>query len=225
MRHWVIGNGNSLNETPLHLLKGETTWAMNRIHLHYPNTTFRPSYYFMCDWNQQNPHNYWRECIRAHADTPKWLWDGFRDGHKFFPDLEPMGDVSNTTWIPRCEKHHYYMGDNHMKRAEAWHLPDICTAFSGIGAVMQLAYLNGATEIYLLGCDLYKGGDYSQNFFTPDYANDPRDRSDIDNVNMTQVHRVAKRSSPIPIYNATIGGLLEVHERRDMLKVLDGAYG
>jgi hypothetical protein len=91
----------------------------------------------MCDWNQQNPHDYWKDCIREHWDTPKWLWDGFRDGAKLFPDLDPIGEVPNTTWIPRCRRHHYYMGNNYMKRAESWHMPEICTAFSGIGAVMQ----------------------------------------------------------------------------------------
>lgn len=222
MRHWVIGNGRSLQWTPLAALKDEVTWAMNRIHLYYPKTSFRPTYFFMVDFNQQNPRNYWHDCIRAHWDTPKFLWDGFRDGHKLFPEIEPIGEVPHTTWIPRCEKHHYYAGDNYRKRAESWHLPTICTAFSGIGAVMQLAVLNGATEIYLLGCDLYEPGDYSQNFVVPDYAQDSRDRSEIDNINMIQVHRVAKRSSPVPIYNCTLGGKLEVYPRRSMMEVLYG---
>ena len=196
---------------------------MNRLHLYYKETDFRPTYFFMCDFNSQNTHNYWKECIRAHWDTPKWLWNGFRDGHKFFTDLEPMGDVPNTIWIPRCEKHHYYMGDNHMKRAEAWHLPEICTAFSGIGAVIQLAVMNGATEIYLLGCDLYEHPtDYNKNFMVDNYSDDMRDRTKVDNVNMTQVHRVAKRSSPVPIYNCTVGGALEVYERKDVFEVLRG---
>ena len=221
-RAWIIGNGSSLLQTPLELLKGEVTYAMNRINLLYSKTTWRPEFYLLVDWNQQNERNYWRECVKAHWETPKWLWEGFRNGSRKFPDLEGMGEVPNTTWIQRCEKHHYYAGDNYMKRAEAWHLPELCTAFSGIGAVMQLAYLNGATEIYLLGCDLYEGGDYSKNFFTPDYANDDRDRSEVDNTNMTQVHRVAARSCPVPIYNCTLGGKLEVHERRNMLDVLNG---
>lgn len=218
MRHWIVGNGLSLNDTPLHLLKDEITWGMNRVHLHYPNTDWRSTYYLMVDFNQQNPKDYWKECIRAHWETPKFLWDGFRDGHPYF-DFEPIGDVPNTTWIPRCKKHHYYMADN-WKRAEKWHLPEICTAFSGIGSMIQLAVLEGATEIYILGADLYES-DYRKNFFTPDYTDDQRDRSELDNTNMTQVHRVALRSSPVPIYNATIGGKLEVYERKDIYEVLD----
>jgi hypothetical protein len=217
MRHWIIANGSSLNHTPLDLLKDEITWGMNRIHLHYSKTSWRPTYYLMVDWNQQNPHNYWKECIQAHWNTKKFLWEGFRDGHPYF-DLEPIGEVPNTTWIPRCKKHHYYMANN-WKRAESWHFPTICTAFSGIGAMMQLAVLEGATELYIVGADLYVP-DYRQNFFTENYTDDQRPRDELDNVNMTQVHTVAKRSSPIPIYNATVGGMLEVHPRVDFFEVL-----
>ena len=220
-RHWVIGNGSSLNETPLELLKDEVSWGMNRIDKIYHRTSWRPTYYLMVDFNQQNPKNYWHDCVRAHWDTPKWLWEGFRDGHPYF-EIDTMPDVPNTTWIPRCQKHHYYMAGN-VKAAQSWHLPEICTAFSGIGAVIQLAVQNGADEIYLLGCDLYEGGDnYGKNFFANDYAEDHRDRSDVDNTNMIQVHKVARRSSPVPIYNATIGGKLEVYPRVDMRKVLNG---
>lgn len=220
MRHWIIANGSSLLDTPLHLLKNEVTWGMNRIHLHYKNTTWRPTHYLMVDFNQQNPKDYWKECIYAHWNTNKFLWGGFRNGDKLFPDLgEGIGEVPNTTWIPRCKKHHYYMADN-WKRAESWHFPDVCTAFSGIGAVIQLAVLNGATEIYIVGADLYKSN-YNENFFTKNYTDDNRDRSKLDNKNMTQVHKVAARSSPVPIYNATIGGMLEVYPRVDIYEVLN----
>lgn len=220
MRHWIVANGRSLLETPLHLLKKEITWGMNRVHLMYDKTPWRPSRYLMVDYNQQNPHNYWKECIKAHWNTPKYLWDGFRDGDKLFPDLEPIGEVPGTKWIKRCKKHHYYMADN-WKRAESWHLPEICTAFSGIGAVIQLAVQEGATEIYIVGADLYDP-DYKKNFFVEDYTSDQRPRDVLDNTNMTQVHMVAKRSSPVPIYNCTIGGKLEVYERRNMMDVLNG---
>lgn len=221
MRHWIIANGLSLNITPLDLLKDEITWGMNRIHMHYKKTSWRPTYFLMVDFNQQNkPIDYWKDCIRAHWKTPKFLWEGFRSGDKGYSDLgDGIGEVPSTTWIPRCKRHHYYMATNYRKRAESWHLPEICTAFSGIGAMMQLAVLNGATELCLVGADLYES-DYRQNFFDPNYTDDPRDRSELDNTNMNYVHTVARRSSPVPIYNCTIGGKLEVHPRRDFYEVL-----
>jgi hypothetical protein len=221
MRHWIIANGSSINHTPLELLKNEVTWGMNRIHLHYPDTTWRPTYFLMVDFNQQNnPLDYWKDCIYAHWETPKFLWDGFHSGDSGYPDLgQGIGEVPNTTWIPRCKRHHYYQGDNYRKRAESWHFPDICTAFSGIGAMMQLAVLNGATELYIVGADLYLP-DYRKNFFTQNYTDDQRPRDVLDNTNMNQVHAVARRSSPVPIFNATLGGKLEVHPRVDFFEVL-----
>jgi hypothetical protein len=223
MRHWIIANGKSLLDTPLDLLKDEITWGMNRIHLHYKNTDWRPTYFLLIDFNQQNkPIDYWKDCIRAHWETPKYLWDGFRSGDQGYPDLgDGIGEVPNTTWIPRCKRHHYYQGDNYRKRAESWHFPEICTAFSGIGSMMQLAVLNGATELYIVGADLYVP-DYRANFFTPDYTDDQRPRDKMDNENMNQAHMVARRSSPVPIYNATLGGKLEVHPRVDFFEVLNG---
>jgi hypothetical protein len=44
----------------------------------------------------------------------------------------------------------------------------------------------------------------------------------MDNENMNQAHMVARRSSPVPIYNATLGGKLEVHPRVDFFEVLNG---
>lgn len=226
MRHWIVANGSSLNHTPLELLKNEITWGMNRIHLHYKKTTWRPTYYLMVDYNQQNPKNYWMDCIKAHWNTKKFLWDGFRDGSSY-NELEPMKEVPPAvTWLPRCKKHHYYMASN-WKRAESWHLPEICTAFSGIGSILQLAVSEHlppekrATEIYIVGADLYEK-DYTKNFFTEEYTSDQRPRDVLDNENMIQVHTVAKRSCPVPIYNATFGGALEVYPRVNMMDVLNG---
>lgn len=147
MRHWIIDKDVDFS--------GEITWGVGLLKI-------KPTYFVM---TQNNPNL--RECINAYRDIPKWLWSGFR---------VEIGEVENTTWVERCKRHHYYAEDNYMKRAESWHLPEICTAFSDIGAAMQLAYLNGATEICLLG-----------------------------NGN-TQVHRVASRSCPVPIRYEVLHG-------------------
>jgi hypothetical protein len=49
MRHWIVGTGKSLLDTPLDLLKGEITWGMNRIHKYYDRTDWRPTYYAFVD--------------------------------------------------------------------------------------------------------------------------------------------------------------------------------
>ncbi|MGH7214847.1 MAG: hypothetical protein ACREIT_08790, partial [Tepidisphaeraceae bacterium] len=46
-RAFLVGNGPSLIRTPLDLLAGEYTFAMNRIALIYEKTIWRPSF-FVC---------------------------------------------------------------------------------------------------------------------------------------------------------------------------------
>jgi hypothetical protein len=178
----------------------------------YKYTDWRPDFYFMIDHNMQNTPGYWRECILDNAGTPKYLWEKFRDG--FDNEAERgIGDIPHTVWMPRCEKHHYYMSNNIHKRVQSWHLPDICTAIGGLSAMMQIAVMMGYEEIVLLGCDLGYKEDGTANHFDPNYTQDDRDRATLDNENMLYLHEMAKLSSPIPIYNGTIGGQLEVHKR------------
>lgn len=201
MRHWIIGNGYSLNSTPLDLLKNEITWGMNAVHL----IPFRPTYYYCIDVNENQKS--WQEMVQANLHSKKVFlreeWRGMFRG-------------ANIEWIKICERHHWYAADNYRKRAESWHLPEICTAFGSMHTVLQLAVLHGATEIYLVGCDLFDG---KQDHFSENYPAfvDQKERNLIE----VHIHQVARRSSPVPIYNATIGGYLEVHPRVHIMDVLN----
>lgn len=214
----IVANGPSLNRTPLlELSKNFDMIAMNRINLIYDRTEWRPDFYFMVDMNMQNTPGYYFDSIMAHYDTPKYLWDAMRDGTAQFPGV---GDIPKTVWIPRCQKHHYYMYNNVDKRVKHWHLPEICTGIGGLSAMMQIAVLMGYEAIYLVGCDLGYKADGKANHFDPEYTQDSRDRAKFDNEAMIYLHEMAKRNSPIPIYNATSGGNLEVHKRvavRDLI--------
>lgn len=75
----------------------------------------------------------------------------------------------------------------------------------------------GYDEIYLVGVDLFtKKKDHFDESY-PSYAV-WEERNKIEN----HIHEVAKKSSPIPIYNATIGGKLEVYPRVDIYEILKG---
>lgn len=224
-RWFVLGNGPSLANTPLDLLIGENTVGINRINLIYDKTAWRPTIYCKTDHNPRLVSIYNKENILNVSVAEKaYLWEEFKDGdpeqpHRHLP--VGMGDNDKVTWVKRC-RHHYYFADNHMKRAQSWHLPEICTAFSGIGPAMQIAVLHGATEIYLLGCDLGYGNAVGHDHFITDYSlnKKPLGAWDVENVNYC--HVVAKRSSPVPIYNATIGGDLDVYPRVDLREVING---
>jgi len=201
MRVWILGTGASIRNTPLHLLKDEITWGINR-------PPIKPTNYFCQDVNENDTD--WKEAIKKNLDCEKvFLWDGFKE---YF-----SGD--NITWIAHCdnrkERHHSYPADHLDKRVQSWHLPTICTAFGSMYPVLQLAVMNGATEIYLVGCDLFKGQDdhYDSNY--PHYA-DWRVRNETE----IYLHEVSRMSCPVPIFNATVGGQLETYPRVDIERIL-----
>jgi hypothetical protein len=218
-KHFIVGNGPSLQITDLDLLNGHISWGLNRIHLIYPRTTWRPTYYVKTD---HNPHlkDVYNEENLFHVEQGYhcYFWEKFKTGYppehaanEWMP--EGIGDDhKNVTWLERCE-HHYYHHDNIHKKAQSWHLPEICTAFSGISPAIQLAVLNGADEIYLVGCDLGYGNDVGHDHFSEEYSKYPKKLSDWHTNEVLEAHKMAYRSSPVKIFNATVGGSLEVYKR------------
>lgn len=225
-RIWLLGSGPTLVDTPWDLMKNEVTFAMNKIHLIYKYTDWRPSMYFKVDHNTVDLTHKEEIMIHAGLGIPMWLWDQFRtgypEGHPNY-DIMPdgVGELPNTTWIPRC-KNSWAQARNRSKRCKGWHFPQLCTSWTGISTMIQIAVQLGYKSIYLLGCDLGYTPDARKNHFTPDYTKDLRDKSEMDNYNMLHAHKVADICSPVPIYNASPGGYLEVYPRVDMYEVLNG---
>ena len=147
---------------------------------------------------------------------------GYPEGHPNFETLsEGVGDIPNTTWIPKCPlKCRQYNWDNHCATIE-WHLPVLCTAFGGMSTMIQIAstVLN-YDEIYLVGCDLGYTPHQELNHAIPVYTTDKRDKSEQDNGNMRHLHEMAKKCCPKPIYNSTVGGELETYPRKDIWELL-----
>ena len=191
MRVFVLGNGESLNVTPLDDLIGEHTIAVNRIHLLYNQTKWRPEYYFRTEPpGGGDPQAFYDEC-RLHIQL----------GEKcIFPRdwKEVLGEHENIEYVSVCR--HFKYPPPHKKAHLQWHLPLICDT-SVITAAIQAAVLKGFDEIYLLGCDL-SGGHFSD-----------KDNGLIQADLWKLQHEIAKACSPVKIYNATIGGNLEVYER------------
>lgn len=204
-RIFLIGNGPSLRDTPLELLKGEDTMAMNAISLIYDKTDWRPTFYFCMDVNPNDTRR-WKSIEDNLSCKKLFLYDLWKD--RFRHD--------NIEFYPRCKKHHPF--PVYSKNAcQEWHLPAICTAHGSMSPMMQIAVSMGYDEIYLLGCDMFtqKHDHFHENY--PAYAV-WNERNKIEQ----HIHEVAKKSSPAKIYNATVGGSLEVYPRVDIRKVLDG---
>lgn len=189
---WVVGNGESLKKTPLEEL-GDT-FATNRIHHIYNETTWRPTYYVRTEPPYGgNPDSFFAEC-RLHIDLGEkcifpWEWQ------------EVLGGAPNIEYIKVCR--HFKYPPPHKKAHLKWHLPTVCDT-SVITAAMQVAVLKGYSEIRLVGCDL-TGGHFSKD-----------DDGLIQTDHWKIQHEIAKENCPIPIYNYTVGGNLEVYERKDV---------
>lgn len=224
-------------ETPLEKLSGEDTFAINKIHLIYNKTSWRPTYLWYVDFTTRN--KLWKDPIDANNGIVKhmFLLEDFRYGipeghinHEDFPPEKAIGDMDNVTWIPRCEIHRGYSGGN-PKGMREWHLPTICTAYNGMSAMIQQSVVWGYEEIYLLGCDLGYTPDFRLNHFDPDYSRDnfppnPWDAvywSKADDFNARVAHEIAKNECEkrgVKIYNATIGGKLDIYPRVNLADLI-----
>ena len=134
-RCFIIGNGPSLKQTDLTLLKKEYTFGLNRIYLLSDETGFRPT--FMVSVNRVLLEQFGKE-IEA-LPTPKFLswqarkWVDLQDGDLFVRDsgfhpLKPLG-FSKRPW------------------AKIWEGATVTYV------AMQLAYYLGFDEVILIGVD------------------------------------------------------------------------
>ena len=213
MRAFVIGNGGSLAETPLELLEREFTVGCNRFDL--LNLPWEPNIWVMQD---------------VHHDDEWWDWEDLlsRDTQFLFreQDREWLEPQPNVEFTPRCD----HIGGKYVPLE--WHLPDYCDYGGSISVGLQAAVKAGAEEIYLVGCDLYEyrgPQDVDINHFDDDYCPYKIKRGEEligpeewENLNRRLIigHKVAQATAGVPIYNATVGGKLEVYPRVDIHDLL-----
>lgn len=212
-RIYLIGNGYSLKETDLDLLIGLPSMAVNKIHLRYPFTRWRPTHYVKVDYSVFDPQHPddWRSEIMGHVDASEQclLWDAFYKGankhdgnYEWIPN--GIGDFHfNVRFIPRCEHHYQLKG--------AWH--NICTGCNSILTMALWAVELGYSEIVLVGCD----GKFTtppEDHFDPNYYNGwDAEYTERNNRLVRDAHRIISENCPIPVYDATVGGSLDFYPK------------
>lgn len=205
----VIGNGPSLKVedlTRLHEL-GIPTFACNRIHLIFPQTPWRPDYYFMSD----------EKLVKLYDDN---VPDVPAD-HRFFPK-QYRNQIKNGRFYNTIMFDYEHEGKFSLDAAKG-----VCPAASVTTEMIQFAYYMGFFEIYLIGVDFsyavtqkldsktyaYQG---ENNYFIPSYLK-PGEVADMPNVNANLLgFHAAKEAIEAQgriIMNATRGGKLEVFQR------------
>lgn len=208
-RIYLVGNGVSLKQTDLDVIAGQPSMAVNKIHKFYDKTKWRPTHYVKVDYSAFDKDD-WKAEVLPHIQSGEQclLWDAFRAGadkndgnYEYIPD--GIGEFQNVRYIERC-KHHY-------QRTAVWH--NICTGLNSIVTMVVWAVELGYNEIVLVGCD----GRFSnpkEDHFTEDYYEEwDKDYANRNNLNILMAHEMISRYCPIPIYDATVGGHLEMYPK------------
>lgn len=280
-RVFIIGNGPSLNHTPLEKLSDEFTIAMNRINLIYHETSWRPSFYVFCDNKPK-----WADSVvdTVNLGIPSFISTRNKSW------LEARSDIiqdDNVEFYDYCKVPlSYRKGAITNKRIDnVWSedITDKVYNFGGTNTVVaQICAYMGFEEMYFVGFDLWKSdkdhylftndvdpteinyphdstykninhiiknydkpiknlinsfyysriyknpkvpiGNKDQNHFDSQYHPEKVHKERL-NRKFTRGHKIINLASEelgFDVYNATIGGHLEVYERRDFEKVADG---
>lgn len=224
-RCFIIGNGPSLKAGDLDKLKGEYTFACNRIFNIFSQTDWRPTYYLAMD-------------DRVVREVQSKLKD-YELGHVFlsykFCNLEP--ESQNLTKVydsyflvfdVNKEKHKYDDKTSYISEDISNHF---CNGSTVTFWAIQLAIYMGFSEIYLLGVDHHYSTmrDASGKLMVDPNAQDYFDnkrysaRSDAPYYSVQYSFEVAREycgRHGIKIFNATRGGRLEVFERINFDEVI-----
>ena len=238
-RCFLVGNGPSLARTPLGLLKEEYTFGLNKIADIYPTTQWRPSFYVNVANGVLFP--IFAEAARvAIKNTVSFICTDnlpvlFGTSKMQVPGTG-QADVcrvpANVYPVKVTFKHHVPQIDPNV-----WSY-DIAKSVSKDGssmfAAMQIAVYMGFNPLILIGCDLgHKAFDWDEdkdpNHFTEDYWEKltyptgapyrfTAKHAEEANAYLLTGHATAQEVCSqlgIEIYNATIGGELEMFPRVD----------
>lgn len=219
-RCFIIGTGPSLLASDLEKLKGEVTFASNRIFDIFSQTSWRPTYYI----NQDFPliDKYQNEIRKLKVDG------------KFLPiDKKSIfGESEDITYFVLRHKD-FYPGNAEFSTKLHQYMGQGFTVTYG---AIQLAAYMGFRKIYLLGIDhnysisLDEKGVPIMNTGVKDYFEGSK--ADNKDLNLPRVvestvaymtaEKVSKKNGGFRVYNATRGGKLEAFERVEFDELMIG---
>jgi hypothetical protein len=210
-RCFIIGNGPSLKPEDLEKLKGEITFASNKIYKIFPKTTWRPTFYMVVD--------------------PVVLKENVEDIN--FVEAKTKFTLNVYKSLFKAD---IFFNNNLGKNKRGAFSSNIMESLFSSGTVsyhlLQIAHYMGFSEVYLLGHDYsYKGaisktkdlsllkeGDHSQLYFIKDYirADEKKPGEAPEEIyHGMEKAKCAYENSGRKVYNATRVSFLDVFELRD----------
>ena len=227
-RCFIIGNGPSLNKHDLSLLEGEYTFAVNSFYYKTRETGFRPTFFVVEDSSVMKEN---AEEIRNYEAPYKFFPTNYRSIH---PDAENVLFFHMNRGFYEKSSPNYCVPRFSTDASKVLYCGQSVTYIN-----LQLAYFMGFTEVHLIGMDfdyvipkehLRTGDDIlsttdDPNHFHKDYFGVGKTWKDpkIDRVGNN--YKQAKLSYEVvgrKIYNATIGGKLEIFERSNYAELFTG---
>ena len=227
-RCFIIGNGPSLNKCDLTLLENEYTFGVNGIFYKTDKSGFRPTFYMV-----EDTHVIDDNLTRINTYTAPY---------RFFPSIyKKKIKRTENTYFFRADLG-FYRGDHPCFETPRFSNDFASVAYCGQSVTylnMQLAYYLGFTEVYLIGMDFsYQiretdkkasgttliSNEDDVNHFHPDYFGKGKKWHDPKLENVAKNYLLAKEmfeKDGRNIYNATIGGELEIFERKDFYALLE----
>lgn len=143
-RCFIMGNGPSLNDTPLELLGGEHVWGVNKCHLLYERIAWRPSFFTSVD----------RRVAPSILPEIRRQVDKLPDTLFFLPEFL----LEHGCWEPRDNLYFFHEIGQKPERGPDGYFSEVCHAYvrvpnTVIITCLQLAVYLGFNPIYLIGCD------------------------------------------------------------------------
>lgn len=200
---YIVGNGKSLDTTPLEKLDG-CSMACNRISRIYGSTSWRPTHFLCMSHNIQQPD--WLTDIRRTVELgiPSFIW---------WKWAAVVGDYPNIIWT-NYYRDHAWVHDSSMGLMK-W-------GSSGL-SMIQLAMYMGFDPIILVGFDgawkRFDEGEDPNHFGTGYLTEVSRNQANRWNINHPAAHIMAQEAADhkgATILDATIGGSLRAYPKIDI---------
>lgn len=236
-RCFIMGNGPSLNKMDLRLFSDEYVWGSNRCYLLFERIQWRPAFFVSVD----------TRVLPDIADDVNRLMHSLPRTRFFFPVA--FRREGHLEWKPNVYWYNEVMPEDVTNPAEMFSF-DVTVRVSAVRTVtvaaLQLAVHLGFNPIYLIGCDtsytvpssvkcegagkdnLVSEADDDCNHFDPRYFGKGRKWHEPHADRMLAHYRLTQdvcMPRGIRIYNATVGGQLEVFPRVDYREVLGRSPG
>lgn len=234
-RCFIMGNGPSLNKMDLSLLENETVFGCNGVFLLFDRISWRPKYYACVDTRvlpdrASEINQMLKENPQMHGFFPVALQDHSGE----------MKKRATRIILPSAHNRWYFnerpnSADNLPHSMFSFDINEaVVQPFTVAITMLQIAAYMGFTEIVLIGCDtdyavpasvkrdesgiaLTSTANDDLNHFDASYFGDGRKWHDPQTDKMIMHYDYARQALDgigVKVYNATVGGRLEVFPRR-----------